>query len=415
MSTHWITCAPVLALVATLSWTGAVESSSSYDFTLIADTSGSISGFNSNIFPSINAGGVVAFEGLLRTGVEGIFTGNGGTLTTIATNAPTSPIAQFGPGFFAGPSINADGTVAFSAVLKGEGFGIFSSNGGALTPIADTGGLFSSLQGTAINNHGVVAFGADLRTGGSIILTGTGGPLATIAEVSSLFGGTSINDRGTVAFTTNPITPSAGIFAGNGGPLTTIVALDKSPFSQATSQSINNSGSVAFGASLKAGGGGIFTGAGGPITRIADSSGPFSFFFAPSINDEGTVAFLAGLDAGGAGIFIGPDVEADKVIATGDRLFGSTVTFFEFGGGQSLNNTGQIAFRAGLSDGRFVIVRADPVPEPSSLILSALSAIGLLSYNWRVVARRAIRFYPDSRRRHRCFRGAGYPRRGGRF
>jgi len=123
----------------------------------------------------------------------------------------------------------------------------------------------------------------------------------------------------------------------------------------------------------------ILTGSGGPLTTIADTRGPFSFLFGPSINDEGTVAFLAGLDAGGAGIFIGPDVEADRVIATGDRLFGSPVSFVEFGGGQSLNDTGQIAFRAGLADGRVVLVRADPIPEPSSLFLLAVGALALLT------------------------------------
>ncbi len=329
--------------------------------------------------PSINAEGTVAFEALLRTRVEGVFTGNGGPLTTIATNAPPSPISQFGPGQFAGPSINAEGTVAFRGVLSGGGFGIFASNGGSLSPIADTSGSFSSLQGTAINSLGAVAFGADLRIGGSLILTGSGGPLTTIAEISGLSGGTSINDRGTVAFATNPTTPGAGLFSGNGGPLTTIVALNQSDLSQVTNHSINNNGSVAFEASLQAGGTAIFKGSGGPIITIADSRGPFSFLFGPSTNDEGTVAFLAGLDAGGAGIFIGPDVEADKVIATGDRLFGSPVSFFEFGGGQSLNNTGQITFRAGLSDGRVVLVRADPVPEPSSLILFALGALALFA------------------------------------
>ncbi len=45
------TCGTVLALVLTLSWTEKVGSIT-YDFTLIADTSGSISGFNSNMFPS---------------------------------------------------------------------------------------------------------------------------------------------------------------------------------------------------------------------------------------------------------------------------------------------------------------------------------------------------------------------------
>ena len=321
------TCGPVLALLLIVSWTERVEATA-YDFTLIADTSGAIGGFNSNMFPSINAEGTVAFEAFLRTGVEGIFTGNGQTLAPIATNLPPSPISQFGPGQFSGPSINA---------ARVE------------------------------------------RASGSLILTGSGGSFTTIAHVSSLLGGTSINDRGTVAFATNPIMPGAGLFTGNGGPLTTIIALSGSDVSQVVDHSINGNGSVAFEAFLLAGGMAILTGSGGPLTTIADSRGPFSFLSGPSINGEGTVAFLARLDAGGAGIFIGPDVEADRIIGTGDRLFGSPVNFVEFGGGQSLNDAGQIAFRAGLADGRVVLVRADPIPEPSSLFLLAFGALALLT------------------------------------
>src|SRR5215467_12731260 len=301
---------PVLALLLIVSWTESVESAA-YDFTLVADTSGSIDGFNSNMFPSINAEGTVAFEAFLRTGVDGIFTGNGQMLAPIATNIPPSPVSQFGPGQFSGPSINAAGTVAFKGVLSGGGFGIFTSDGGSLSPIADTNGSSSSLQGTAINSLGAVAFGADLRAGGSLILTGNGGSFTTIAHIGGLFGGTSINDRGTVAFATNPIMPGAGLFTGNGGPLTTIIALSGSEVFQVGDHSINDNGTVAFEADLLAGGGmlggmAILTGSGGPLTTIADTRGPFSFLFGPSINDEGTVTFLAGLDAGGAGIFIGP-------------------------------------------------------------------------------------------------------------
>src|SRR5215470_1932883 len=371
-------CGPALALLLIVSWTERVEATA-YDFTLIADTSGAIGGFNSNMFPSINAEGTVAFEAFLRTGVEGIFIGNGQMLAPIATNIPPSSISQFGPGQFSGPSINAAGTVAFKGVLSGGGFGIFTSHGGSLSPIAGTNGSFGSLQGTAINSLGAVAFGADLRGGGSLILTGSGGSFTTIAHIGGLFGGTSINDRGTVAFATNPIMPGAGLFTGNGGPLTTIIALSGSDVSEVGDHSINNNGTVAFEAFLLAGGMAILTGSGGPLTTIADSRGPFSFLSGPSINGEGTVAFLAGLDAGGAGIFIGPDVEADRIIGTGDRLFGSPVNFLEFGGGHSLNDAGQIAFRAGLADGRVVVVRADPIPEPSSLFLLAFGALALLT------------------------------------
>jgi hypothetical protein len=93
-------------------------------------------------------------------------------------------------------------------------------------------------------------------------------------------------------------------------------------------------------------------------TVAATTAGPFQGFRAVALDAAGGLAFLATRDAGGDGIFRGPDPVADKVIATGDPLFGSTVTFLDFQRG-GLNAAGEIAFRADLADGRTVIVRAD--------------------------------------------------------
>ena len=69
-----------------------------------------------------------------------------------------------------------------------------------------------------------------------------------------------------------------------------------------------------------------------PPGTIADTSGPFSGGFisvgnAPAINASGLVAFRGQLDAGGEGLFIGPNTTLDKVIKSGDPLFGSTADF----------------------------------------------------------------------------------------
>jgi len=93
-------------------------------------------------------------------------------------------------------------------------------------------------------------------------------------------------------------------------------------------------------------------------TPVATSGGPFSDFGAVALDASGGVAFLASLDAGGSGIFRGSDPIADKVIATQDELFGSTVVGLGLQRG-GLNAGGQIAFVADLADGRRVIARAD--------------------------------------------------------
>jgi hypothetical protein len=67
---------------------------------------------------------------------------------------------------------------------------------------------------------------------------------------------------------------------------------------------------------------------------------------------------------GHPGIYTGGTHPIDKVIEVGDPLFGSTVTGLEFFR-SGINDAGQLAFFASLSDGRFAIVRADPAPLSS--------------------------------------------------
>ncbi len=370
-----IAWAAVLLLVGT-----AQAQTISYDFILIADTAGPFSGLGA---PIINNAGTVAFNANLDVGGGGIFIGSGGPVTTLYDAA--GPLMN--PSL---SSINDAGTVAFSAFLGGDDFGIFTGNGGPTTTIAATAGPFLSFGGLSINNAGTVAFSAFLDAGGDgmFIFTGSGGPTTAIGGP---FGGLSppfINDAGTVAFFAVDLDGrNRGIFTGSGGPIATI-ADTSGPFSNFGlfgSVSINNAGTVAFGATLDAGGQGIFTGNGGATTTIADTNGPFRAFFSSSINNSGTVAFDAALvPIASRGIFTGPDPVADRVIGTGDTLFGSTVLglFFDQEG---LNDHGQIAFFARLADGRQVIVRADPqvIPEPSTLALLGIGTVGLLGYAWR--------------------------------
>jgi hypothetical protein len=99
----------------------------------------------------------------------------------------------------------------------------------------------------------------------------------------------------------------------------------------------------------------LVTGNGGALTVVADTSGPFESFgqlfgiTPPALNNHGDIAFGAGLDAGGSGIFVGPRAVADRVIATGDTLDGSTVTSLRFCD-EGLNDAGQLAFQATFQD-----------------------------------------------------------------
>jgi hypothetical protein len=148
----------------------------------------------------------------------------------------------------------------------------------------------------------------------------------------------------------------SGIFMGDGTTTTTVVA--SGTFTALIFPFTNNGGTVTFLGFLNGGGSGIFSSNGGTLTSIADTSGPFTLFSTPSINDAGVVAFQAFISTG-AGIFSGPDPIADKVIATGDPLDGSTVAGLAFSR-EGLNGAGQVAFFASLADGRQGVFLADP-------------------------------------------------------
>jgi hypothetical protein len=107
---------------------------------------------------------------------------------------------------------------------------------------------------------------------------------------------------------------------------------------------------VHFFANLDANGTGLFSTSGGPTNTIATSSDDFSEFHDSAVNDAGNAAFLADIDnMSGSGIFTGSNLQADKVLRTGDLLFGSLVTELEFARG--FNNAGEIVFKYVLANG----------------------------------------------------------------
>jgi hypothetical protein len=387
-----LSVATAVGMTLSLLTTGAANA---YTFTKIADTNGlfrEIFNFSS----PINDQGTVAFSAILDAGGSGIFTGNGGAITTIAER--TDPSFNL-----VTTALNNEGTVAFYAFLEAGETRLFTGSGGTITTIADTSGPFSQIgngapSNPAINDQGTVVFRASLRSGGEGIFISSGGVITTIADTNGPFSdffyaaSPAINNEGTVVFSAALDNGNEGIFASSGGAITTI-AQTSSPFSCFGGfPLINNRGTVAFSAPLNTGSCGVVTSSNGVVTTIADTNGsfssvsPYGISVSPyGINEEGTVALFAQLDAGGEGFFISSGAVTNKVIAIGDALFGSTVTSL-YGITNGLNDSGQLSFYAALADGTQGIFRADPepqpVPEPAS-ILGLLTASALGVCTWR--------------------------------
>jgi hypothetical protein len=371
MQPRRISCA-ALALALCLSATARGQTT--YTFTRIADNTGSLTGLGT---PSINNAGTVAFQAVeaptpQNNGPEGVFTGSGGPVTTVADSL-TGPFGFFSPEV----SINDEGEVAFGATSPDLSTNtLFKAGHRGLTTIATTGkgpNDFEFFFFPSINEKGEVAFTGFMNGGGAGSFKGSGGPLTTIVASNSTFFLNSAINNGSVVAVPFSTDQNAGIFSGKGGPVTTLIDDTGPPGNFGTftspvavvgeSAAINNAGAVAFLGFSGTGGSAIFKLDHGALRTIAETTtGSFiDLGSEPALNDRGEVAFLGTLPGGAQGIFTGPDPVRDKVIQVGDALDGSTVSDLSFAIAHTgLNNRCEIAFVATLSDGRQGIFVAKP-------------------------------------------------------
>jgi len=363
-----------LALVAT--WVSNDALAGTYVFENIADTTGSFADFQD---VALNDSGQIAFQATSDDTSTGVFRWNGGALTTIAESGSVFTEIFTGRRI----SINSSGEVAFLADLVGGGGGVFKGSGGAVSTIADTNTDLTGTNAgssTSINDAGFVAFSGAI-SGITNILIGDGGALISIANVGAGYnfvgGRPQINNQGDVSFFGTPVSHDTGVFLSDGTTTTEIADISGVVAGFFLNGGLNDNGVASFVAipdgSIQRS---IFIGNGGPLTEVAKIADGFSSLSVPDINNNGQMAFGAGIGTLGNGIFTGSDPLADRVIGTGDALFGFNVStvFFTVGG---LNNNGDIAFSYRLTDGREGVAIARLVPEPSSLLLLAMGLLGL--------------------------------------
>ena len=180
---------------------------------LIANTDSTVTEEGDTIYsisysPAINTEETVAFVGQLNPQFPfngGIFIGDGVTVKTLYDST-----GQFN--YLLAPlDINDAGTVAFKASLDTGPYGIFTGNGGTPTTVVDTSGPFLNYGDVAINNLGQIAFEGKLDAAPTVngIYIGPD-PVADkiIAEGDSFMGGVvkslyffrGFNDNGQITF-----------------------------------------------------------------------------------------------------------------------------------------------------------------------------------------------------------------------
>jgi hypothetical protein len=329
-----------------------------FSMTVIASTADQFSDFTPYV-ASVNDAGTVAFQAALQGGGTGLFTGSGGSVARVAGPDLVAAVTSH-------PDLNGSGVFCFYGKHVDGAAAIFLVSDGQLRSIANAGGAFAGIGplGPTMNEAGMVAFRADRTSRVSGIYVGDGAGVAGVAETgdrwSRFHGLPVISESGTVVFRADRKDGVQGIYAAAQGSIRTIAETGDVFESLAHFPSVNDHATVAFAATLRSGGAGVFSAGAGGITQAGDTDGPYEGYRGALIADDGRIVRIATPLRGRLGLFGGPDPEADRILALGDALLGSTVTDFA-ANPVSVSGAGHVAIRATLTDGRQLILRAEAV------------------------------------------------------
>ncbi|MBD2776861.1 DUF7453 family protein [Iningainema tapete] len=348
-----------------------------YSFTKIADTKSYP--WQSISTPVMNDSGTVAFLVNLRetqniSRYNILYTSNGNQLTEIGNSGTISS------SIYSVEGINNNGTI----VLRAGAFpGILTiSQNGFITRIASSsfgGGGSQVVSQPRLNDleEVVYLYWAAVGNINNIILTRPNPSnsihsvyIASAALLSSSppnntrfigdLGPFDINNNSEVVFAaTSRQDGTRAIYTSSGGSVSRLV---ETSAGQSDALYINDSGDVALSTGYTIS---LFHRATGIWNVIFKASGQYRGLGVPAFNNNAKLAFSATLALGETGIYTGADPVKDKVIASGDTLFGSTVKSVRFSR-QGLNNKDQIVFQAELTDGTQGVFLAEPVSDVTS-------------------------------------------------
>jgi len=307
---------------------------------------------------SVNDAGLVAFQAVLRDGGSGVFAGDGREVEELVRRSLHAGVTSH-------PDVNGAMDTSFYGELPRGGQGVFLHRDGRLQIVVDTHGAVASIGplGPTMNEAGTVAFRADSTNGASGVFAGDGSAVTTVADTngpwSRFHGLPVITHDDIVVFRADCKDGVQGIYAGREGSIRTVAETGERFESLSLFPSANDGGTAAFAATLRGGAAGIFTDDAGRITRVTETDGAFEAYRGALITDLGQVVMIATPHGGSLGLFGGPNPDADRILALGDPLLDTTVDDFA-ANPVSINAGGQAAIRANLADGRQAILRADP-------------------------------------------------------
>ena len=374
-------------------------------FTKIADLSTLGPGWTSNVSfraPALDQGLVAFGASDGSTGSAAIFAGTGGALTPVVDL--TTPVPGTSQPFlgFGDPALS-QGTVAFTGTDSIGFTGVYTWNGGTLTTVADNatpdpnggGTLFPGSGLPAI--HGArVSFGAASTADpghGDAIYTSDAGVITRTAGWDTLIpgdlgsdlmlSGPFSSDATGVAFRGTEFSGPAGVegiyVAGAGGlrvvaDTTTTIPGTTDTFTSFESRFASGDGNVAF-LGIGSANGGLYAEIAGVLVLVSDTElVVFESGMSSLSVSEDAVAYHGSNGVTGSALHFYRDGQRQVVIASGDVLDGKVVDYFYFG--RDGLSGDQLAFTALFDDGSYGVYLAT-IPEPGTALLLAAGLAAL--------------------------------------
>ncbi len=348
------------------SFSVSVVGGQTYGFSKVADSQMGFSDFPGKGAPAINSDGWVAFSGLDSSG-SGIFLGSGAGPVLGVTNQ--SSIFD---------AVSNDGYVAWNTADQSK---ILMGRGGSPQTVLDRAGTtYDYFNRPVINNLNDVAFqagrygnmfGIFVNVENSFVISEPAGTALSPPSMDDSYG-VAWSKNGQVSLVSRGDEGARSLV---GIAATTAVSPTSTLSQLGSSVDLNNLGRISFWARRNDGSQVVlaFTGNAANNRTIMSTGVTFSGLGGqPSINDSSEVAFsglLAG--TGEKGIFLGSGASSgaglsyQKIVKVGDKIDlqypeATVIDLALFKNG--LNNAGQVAFYAELSNGIKGIYRADPKP-----------------------------------------------------
>lgn len=308
--------------------------------------------------PSVNDAGLVAFQAALVDGGSGVFVGDGARTDAVVEPPAVAEAVSH-------PDVNNAGEVSVYSVFADGVEAVVLHRGGRADVLADTWASFSGIgpMGPTMNEFGAVSFRATDAAGDPGVYVADAAGVRSVAAArdgwTEFHGLPVIAPAGEVVFRATRNAGPDGIYVHDEGSVRTVVETGPAFATLGRFPSVGSDGTVAFAATLRAGGAGVFTADADGTIRAVQRDGAFESYRGALIADASAVIRIATPRDGALGLFAGPNPDADRILALGDNLLGSTVTDLA-ANPVSMNARRQIAVRVALADGRQIILRGDP-------------------------------------------------------